>query len=389
VFGFWGARPALHSYSRRRAHGARTALGAIRLSFLDEPDEPARRPSRRAPRGPSTDRQTLWVRRTIAGGAAVLIFILLVVGFKGCLNARKERNMQDYVRNTNELINLSKAESRRLFDILSAPNDQNQAVDRQNQANTLKVDSATLADRARNLDVPDQFSSAQNYFQESLDLRRDALSVVAEQISGALAQEERRQSTARIAEMMLVFNASDVLMKSRYRVELENALKREDVTAPVPSKGALTFVPDVQWLQPDFVAQQVSGIRGSSGSATAGVHGDGLGTVALGGVALTPGASTTVQLTNDIAFDIQVVNQGDSTETDVGITVTVGSGADAIKLEETIPEIAAGEQKSASIPLTSQPPTGQNVPITVNVKPVPGEKVTDNNKGEFTAIFTR
>ena len=47
-----------------------------------------------------------------------------------------------------------------------------------------------------------------------------------------------------------------------------------------------------------------------------------------------------------------------------------------------------GELKTASIPLTSQPPTGQNVPITVNVKPVPGEQVTDNNKGEFTAIFT-
>ena len=49
----------------------------------------------------------------------------------------------------------------------------------------------------------------------------------------------------------------------------------------------------------------------------------------------------------------------------------------------------SGEQKTASIPLSSQPPTGQNVPITVNVKPVPGEEVTDNNKADFTVIFTR
>jgi hypothetical protein len=106
------------------------------------------------------------VRRTIAAGAAILVFILLVIAFKGCLNARKERNMEDYVRNSNELVALSKAESRRLFDILSAPSDQSQAVDRQNQANTLKVDSATLADRANNLDVPDQLSKAQDYFVE-------------------------------------------------------------------------------------------------------------------------------------------------------------------------------------------------------------------------------
>jgi hypothetical protein len=42
-----------------------------------------------------------------------------------------------------------------------------------------------------------------------------------------------------------------------------------------------------------------------------------------------------------------------------------------------------------TIPLTKQPPTGQNVPITVNVKAVPGEEVTDNNEAEFTVIFTR
>ena len=291
------------------------------------------------------------VRRTIAAGAAILVFILLVIAFKGCLNARKERNMEDYVRNSNELVGLSKAESRRLFDILSAPSDQSQVVDRQNQANTLKVDSATLADRARNLDVPDQLSKAQDYFVESLELRRDALAVVADQLPGALAQEERRSSTARIAQMMQVFLASDVLLKSRYRVVLKDSLDKENVQANVPTTGDLTFVEDIQWLQPTYVADQISGIRGSSGTATPGLHGNGLGAVSLGGVTLVAGTAPSVQLTRDTAFDIEVVNQGDSTETDVGVTVTVSSGADAIKLEETIPEIAAGEAKHVSIPL--------------------------------------
>ena len=57
--------------------------------------------------------------------------------------------------------------------------------------------------------------------------------------------------------------------------------------------------------------------------------------------------------------------------------------------EDTIPEIAAGEQKPVTIPAPEQPPTGQNVPITVTVKAVPGEEVTDNNEAEFTVIFTR
>src|SRR5829696_6888311 len=90
VFGFGRARPAPRSYSHRRAHETRNPLGAIRLSFLDEPDEPVRRPRRRPPRGPSTDRQTLMVRRTIAIGGAILAFILIVLLFRGCLDARKE-----------------------------------------------------------------------------------------------------------------------------------------------------------------------------------------------------------------------------------------------------------------------------------------------------------
>ena len=329
------------------------------------------------------------VRRTIAIGGAVLLFILIVLLFRGCLDARKERAMEDYVRNANELVGLSKAESQQLFDILSAPSGEDQAVNRQNAANALKADSATLADRARDFDVPDELKSAQDYFLESLELRRDALSVIAAELPGALAQEERRSSTGRIAQMMQVLSASDVLLRSRYDVDLKDALEKEGISATPANDRQLTFVTNLDWLQPDFVADQIAGIRGSGGSATPGLHGNGLGTVSLGGVALTPGGSATVQLTQDTAFDIQVVNQGESTETDVVVTVTVGSGGDAIKAEETIDEIAAGEAKNVTIPLSQQPPTGQNVGITVRVKPVPGEGVTDNNEAEFTVIFTR
>ena len=329
------------------------------------------------------------VRRTIAIGGAVLLFILVVLLFRGCLDARKERAMEDYVRDANELVGLSKAESQQLFDILSAPSGEDQAVNRQNAANALKADSATLADRARDFDVPDELNDAQDYFLESLELRRDALSVVAAELPGALAQEERRSSTGRIAQMMQVLSASDVLLRSRYDVELRDALEQEDINASPANDRELTFVTNLDWLQPDFVADQIAGIRGSGGSATPGLHGNGLGTVSLGGVALTPGGSATVALSQDTAFDVQVVNQGESTETDVVVTVTIGSGGDAIKAEETIDEIAAGEAKNVTIPLSRQPPTGQNVGITVNVKAVPGEQVTDNNEAEFTVIFTR
>jgi len=95
------------------------------------------------------------VRRTIAIGGGLLLFILLVLGVRGCLDARKERAMEDYVRGAKELVQLSKAESSQLFDTLGAGENRNQDVDRQNQVNALRVEAATLSDRARDLDVPD------------------------------------------------------------------------------------------------------------------------------------------------------------------------------------------------------------------------------------------
>jgi hypothetical protein len=329
------------------------------------------------------------VRRTIAIGGGLLLALLVIFLFRGCLDARKERAMEDYVRNSNELIDLSKAESRQLFDVLGAGGDPNQDINRRNQVNTLRVDSETLADRARGLDVPDELSEAHDYFVEALDLRRDALAVVADELPGALAEEDQRESTGRIADMMSVFLASDVLLRARFRPILRDALAEEEIAAEPPGAEALTFLEDPEWVNPSVVADEIAGLRGADGTATPGLHGNGLGAVSLAGVPLAPGASATVELTQDAAFDIEVVNQGDSTETDVRVTVTAGQGGDALELEETIDEIAAGEAKAVTIPLTGQPPTGQNVPITVRVEPVPGEEVTDNNEGEFIVIFTR
>jgi CARDB protein len=334
------------------------------------------------------------VRRTLAIGAGLLVLILLVLAFRGCLNARNEQAIKDYVGESSELIDQSKLEGNQLFELLGGSGDQDDAVDAANVVNGLRSESATLVDRANDLDAPDEVSTAQSNLLDALELRRDALAAVANALPGALADEERRESTSDIAEVMQVFLASDVLLKYRFEPSLEQALRDEDLIDEVslPRQGRLEFVPDVQWVAPDFVADQIAGLRGTGGggdeAAAPGLHGNGLGTVTLGGVALVPGASATVPLSDDLSFEVQVVNQGENNETDVNVRVTVGEGNDATELEEAIPEIAIGEQQTVTIPLAERPPTGENVQVTVEVEPVPGEEMTDNNTAEFTVIFT-
>jgi hypothetical protein len=330
------------------------------------------------------------LRRSIALVAGVIVLILLVLGVRSCLNTRQENAIEDYSNDSAELLRASTLEGDQLFKLLQGEGGTDQATAIINQLNAYRVDSSELVDRANRLDVPGDLSGAQSELREVLELRRDGFADITDALQVALGDQDRREGSDEVAKQMQVFLASDIVDTQRFRPALFDVLRDKDLSAPnLPEKG---FVPDIQWLQPDFVADQVNALRtgtGGGGEAAPGLHGNGVAGVTLGGVALTPGGSASVQLSADLGFEIQVQNQGENTENDVVVSVTVGDGGDADTQEETIDTIAAGELKTVTIPLSKQPPTGQNVPIKVEVKPVPGEQKTDNNTFDASVIFTR
>ena len=339
--------------------------------------------------GPTTDRQTLMVRRSIAAGAGLLVLILLVVGVRGCLDARKERAFKDYVRDVGALVQESDQQSDALFRLLS--NSSQGDVDVENSLNMVRQQAEVLVDRARSTEHPDELGQAQRYLVETLELRRDGVGGIADALPAAIArQQDRRQGTRTIAVQMQLFLASDVVFLRRMVPSLRGALGEQGLgDERVPSSQ---FLRNVDWLQPDVVADRVGklgGGGGRTGKAAPGLHGNGLAGATLGGQALTPGGSANVRLTDDLALEAQVANQGENTETDVKVSVTIGKGGDEISLEKVLDEIAAGETKTVTIPIAERPPTGQNVPIAVEVQAVPGEDKTDNNTAEYSAIFTR
>ena len=331
------------------------------------------------------------VRRGIAAGVGLLVVILLVLGVRGCLNARKKDAMKTYVRDAAALLQESDQQSSQLFKLLGGSSGgREQAVDIQNQLNTYRVDSQKLVDRARDTSHPGELDKTQRYLLETLGFRRDGLGHIADALPQALADQGRRQGTDKVTADMQAFLTSDVIYTQRFIPNLQEVLKDQDLIGEVTVPRS-QFLPDIQWLQPSFVSERVGRLRtgGGGGPASPGLHGDGLGSVSLGGQALSPGGSASITLTKDLAFQVQILNQGENTETDVQVKVTVGKGGNAINLDGTLDTIAAGETKTVNIALDEQPPTGQNLPITVEVVPVPGEKKTDNNKQTFSAVFTK
>jgi len=331
------------------------------------------------------------VRRSVAAGAGLLVFILLLFGLKGCLDNRKEGAFEDYVREVSALVGESNQQSDALFALLTDSGGASE-VEITNQLNAFGVQAEQLVDRATATDRPDEVDTAHGYLVETLEFRRDGVRTIATELPTVLTAsgDQAQEGTGTIARAMLLFSTSDVIYETRARRRLEQALEEAELPLALPPESL--FLQDLDLLQPDVVADRIAGIGGGGGAgdeeAAPGLHGNGLVSVSLGGQALSPDGSATVALSEDLVFEVQVANQGENTETDVNVIVTIGEG-DPVTLEKALDEIAAGETKAVEIPVTEQPPTGQNVVVTVEVEPVPGEDKTDNNTGEFSVIFTR
>jgi hypothetical protein len=324
----------------------------------------------------------------MAAGAALIALIVVVLGFKSCVDSRKESAISDYVRDVDALVKESNGQGEAVFQQLEG-GDGASDVDVQNALNSYAIESAQLVDRARGLDHPGDLDAAQGYLVETLQFRNEGIDKIAEELPNALAEGDSQEGAAKaIAQAMQRFLASDQIYFARVLPQINAVLEKEGLSREIETG---VFLTDLDWLQPAEVASRLSGIEGggSGDDAAPGLHGNGLGTVSLGGQALVAGGSATVTTSPGLEFEVQVLNQGENTETDVTVRVTVGSGGDEIELEGVIDEIAAGETQTVKIPLNEDPPTGQAVPVSVEIELVPGEdESVGNNAGEFSVIFT-
>lgn len=334
------------------------------------------------------------VRRTIAGGGVVLLLILLVLGVRGCLDARQERALKDYATDVNELSTSSSQQSEAFFNLLreggSSP------VEVEQQINGFRSEAEQLVERAQDLDPPDELKTANRYFVDTLEFRRDGLAEIGNVIPTALGDEGRSEATAAIAAQMLQFLASDVVMIERVFPNLRGPLEKEEVLAEVtlPSGEQARFLPDTDWLDASTVADRINRIRGgggdSDGEVAPGLHGTGITgvTVQPSGSTVSDGGAVELPASEDLQFQVSLQNQGESEEKDVTVRVTISGGGDPLTFEERIDSIPAGATEQVNIPIAEAPPTGQPVQIKIESLKVPGEENLENNAIEARAIFS-
>jgi hypothetical protein len=323
------------------------------------------------------------LRRLLALGGALVVLILIVLGVKGCLDARARGALSSYARDVKQIVTETEQTSKRFFGKLEEPGtlsvtEYTSEVDADRSAMT------NLKTRVDGLSAPGGMGSAQNSLELVYELRASAMEKIAAKMRTALAEAGSAQAIAAIARQMQTLLAGDVLYESVTRPEINAKLEDEGVEGDDVPKS--TFVPDgTKWLEEAEVKSalgKVTGSTGGEGTPGPGLHGLGLLGVSIGGSELTTEGVNSV-VTEGVApeVEVEVQNQGESTEN--GLTVVVI--ANGKETTQEIPSLEAAATETAIVPLTPTP-EGETT-LEVEVEPVPGEHVTENNEATYTVNF--
>lgn len=342
-------------------------------------DSQAARPRRRR-RPPRPERQQILIRRGLALGAGLIVVILVVLGVKGCLDARKNRALSDYAEDVAQIVDETAQTSEAFFGKLEEPAGLS-VTEFVAEVNADRGAMDSYETRVDGLDAPGDMAHAQRALELVYELRSGAMAEIAEQMSTALGDAGSKRATAIIANQMQRLLASDALYAAVVRPQIDGALTDNGIEESDVPKSV--FVPEgIKWLDESAVGAALGSVSGASGTATPGVHGLGLVGVSVSGSELSEGAPTSVAGEETPEVEVQVQNQGESTESGVTVSVAVNGGN---TLQQDISSIAAGETQSVSIPLTPAP--NGEVTLEVDVQTVPGEQVSGNNKASYEVVF--
>jgi hypothetical protein len=377
------------------------------LSFFDEGDEPTRVRSRPArPRRPATaargggagappDRQTARLRQAVGLGALVVLAFVIVLGFKGCLDSRKDNQLKDYNRNVTAVVNDSdQSVGKPFFQRMANGSRDSQGLGV--QINQLRVAAEDDVKRAKAFDVPGDMKSAQRNLELVLNLRAEGLTKIADQVPGALGRGQTSEDAINnIAGEMQNFLASDVVYAERVAPLIKEALDRNNVKGQQITGSR--FMTDVSWLAPATVAARLgrssTSSTGSTGAAAPGLHGHGLLGTSIGAVALqpeAPGVVNRVPWSANPTITVKFANQGDNDESNVKVSVSVkATTGKPVTATKTIGQTKAKTDSTVNISLGTAPAAGTPTTLSVLIAKVNGEKKTDNNRSSYTVIFTK
>ena len=360
------------------------------MSFFDEVEETTTtRRARPRTRRPARSRQRQFlVRRTVLAVIVLVAIILIVLGVHSCQVSARNSALRDYDNSVASLIQRSDQTGHALFSELSGASGSSDQTGLQTQINQTKAQALQQLKEARGLSVPDQMRTAQNELVLALQMRSDAVSKIAQRLQPALATTTAGDAVAAIAGQMSRLYASDVLYNDYVAPAIASGLSAAGIAVGGADGQPIVhgrFVPSTEWLTASFVAAKLGSVSSAKrGKPAPGIHGHRMESVTVNGTALVAGASNSVAASPPPTFVCTFSNDGQNTETDVVVKVTVTGTS--ISGQAVVPRTVPGHTYTAQVTLDSSPSPGTYT-VTATVERVPGETITTHNTQTFSVTF--
>jgi hypothetical protein len=339
---------------------------------------------RRLPTRPPTDGTSGLFRLAILIGAAILFAVILVLWVNSCRAGQKREEYQNYMEAVASRATQSEQVGRRLNTLLTTPGIQ--LDDLRSELDGLRQEQAQVVASARELTPPGPLREEQESLVEALQFRVSGLDGLA-QAFGQVLQSPDADTAGRILAIpaqRLV--ASDVVYEDLFKAGATDVLSSEGVTG--------VTVPDSNFVQTAELSSPTSWKlivdRLTQSPEAGGLHGNEISAVFVqpGDQQLSPSEDNTVRASERLSFQVQVLNSGDSQETQVQVTFTIQQSPPPIRKRATIAIINPQETKTVTFRDLGTVQFATRTTVKVNVEPVQGETNTGNNTAEYPVIFT-
>ncbi|MGI9184559.1 MAG: hypothetical protein ACR2GZ_06265 [Solirubrobacteraceae bacterium] len=321
--------------------------------------------------------------------ALLIVVILIALGVHSCQVSATNSALKDYTNSVSSLIQESDTTGAKLFQELSNVGS-GTAIGLQNNINQVLAGAQKDLSHAQGLSAPDQLKAAHQNLVLAIRMRANGISTIANQIQPALGTSTSKDAVNAIAGAMAQFYASDVLYKDYTATAIAGALHGNGIAVGAPNGESISggqFVPDVQWVNPTFIATELHvslpGAR-HSGKVAPGLHGHSLDSVSVAGTTLQTGSPNSITASPPPTFTLNYTNGGTNNEMSVVCSVTVTGTS--FSGEKTVPETFAGQHGSCQVTLKSSPTAGPQT-VVATIQKVPGEKNTTNNSLSFPVTF--
>jgi CARDB len=318
---------------------------------------------------------------------AILVVVLLAVWVEGCTEEAKADRNETYLADIGAIGNASARLGQQLSTTLTTPGLKQEDLDAKLGGYVSTAENQVQ--RAEDLDPPGAMVGPNTGAVEALQFRANGLRGLqaafreaADETDASIAGEQLLGQTQR-------FLASDLLWTDSFQTPAEAVLQEEGIEGlTVPSSEFITA--DDLVTQSDLAAIWQRIQNASTGQTPTGLHGNQISSVKAlpSGQLLSTTTETTINVTDELAFEVGVTDSGESTEVRVKVTLTIPKQPEPIVKTATIPLIDPGETKTVRFSVGALVPFGEQTTVKVDVDPVPGETNTSNNSYEYPVIFT-